>query len=106
MRLSLGSHQVLCLFCLVMLLCAFTSGVISHDPRKPICCKVLRKKPVESNVTKCFFVSATPKCLEAVIFTDDKRRMHCIDPKAPWLNEFLEEKKDIKCQNKRKVFKP
>ncbi|XP_055038950.2 eotaxin [Misgurnus anguillicaudatus] len=98
MRLSLVSHQILGLFCLVMLVCAFASDVSkSPDPIKPICCKVLRKKPVQSNITQCYHVSATPKCREAVIFTDDKRKMYCIDPNALWLNEFLEEK-GIKCK--------
>nr|XP_055038951.1 uncharacterized protein LOC129426567 isoform X2 [Misgurnus anguillicaudatus] len=96
MRLSLGFHQILFLFCLVMLVCAFTSGVTSHDPLKPICCKVLRKKPVQSNITQCYHVLAKAKCREAVILADN-RRMYCIDPNASWLNEFLE-KKGIKCK--------
>ncbi|XP_059380145.1 eotaxin-like [Carassius carassius] len=89
MYLSSASQQMICLFSLVIFLCAFTSGVISHDPKRPTCCKeeMLTDKEPLIKITSCNILPATRKCLEAVVFVDKDNWLHCIDPKAPWLSK-------------------
>uniref|UniRef100_A0A672S3S8 Chemokine interleukin-8-like domain-containing protein n=1 Tax=Sinocyclocheilus grahami TaxID=75366 RepID=A0A672S3S8_SINGR len=99
MYLSTASHQLICLFSLVIFLSAFTSGgcffcllaVISHDPKKPTCCDMETLTNIEPlrKITSCYILPATRKCLAAVVFIDKDDQLHCIDPKAPWLSRRI-----------------
>ncbi|KAK2870218.1 hypothetical protein Q8A67_024610 [Cirrhinus molitorella] len=91
MHLSSASHQFICLFSLVILLCAFTSGVTSHDPKRPTCCtkEMLTDKDPLTQITSCNILRETSKCVEAVVFIDVFENMYCINPKAPWLNKRM-----------------
>uniref|UniRef100_A0A671Q0X6 Chemokine interleukin-8-like domain-containing protein n=1 Tax=Sinocyclocheilus anshuiensis TaxID=1608454 RepID=A0A671Q0X6_9TELE len=96
MHLSSASQQMICLFSLVIFLCAFTSGgecpstiLISHDPKRPTCCKeeMLTDKEPLIKITSCYILPATRKCLASTVFVDKNNWLHCIDPKAPWLSK-------------------
>uniref|UniRef100_A0A673IS71 Chemokine interleukin-8-like domain-containing protein n=1 Tax=Sinocyclocheilus rhinocerous TaxID=307959 RepID=A0A673IS71_9TELE len=89
MHLSSASQQMICLFSLVIFLCAFTSGVISHDPKRPTCCKeeMLTDKEPLIKITSCYILPATHKCLASTVFVDKNNWLHCIDPKALWLSK-------------------
>uniref|UniRef100_A0A671MWK5 Chemokine interleukin-8-like domain-containing protein n=1 Tax=Sinocyclocheilus anshuiensis TaxID=1608454 RepID=A0A671MWK5_9TELE len=91
MHLSTASHQLICLFSLVIFLSAFTSGVTSHDPKRPTCCDMEMLTNIEPlrKITSCYILPATRKCLAAVLFIDKDDQLHCIDPKAPWLSRRI-----------------
>ncbi|KAF4095732.1 C-C motif chemokine 34b.8 isoform X2 [Onychostoma macrolepis] len=101
MHLSSASQRMFCLFSLVIFLCAFTSGVISHDPKKPTCCRKLTNKEPVVKITSCYILPATRKCLAAVVFLDKNNRLHCINPEAPWLSERIKrlEQNGVTCED-------
>nr|AXF84145.1 chemokine ligand 34b [Ctenopharyngodon idella] len=90
MHLYSAFHQMIILICLVMLLCAFTSGVTSHDPKKPICCTALTLHEPKMKIKSCYIIPPKGKCVGTVVFIDIINRLHCIDPKAPWLSKRQE----------------
>uniref|UniRef100_A0A672MKA2 Chemokine interleukin-8-like domain-containing protein n=1 Tax=Sinocyclocheilus grahami TaxID=75366 RepID=A0A672MKA2_SINGR len=91
MHLSSASQQLICLFSLVIFLCAFTSGgecpLTTALP--PTCCKeeMLTDKEPLIKITSCYILPATRKCLASTVFLDQNNWLHCIDPKAPWLSK-------------------
>ncbi|XDV47688.1 hypothetical protein PO909_017258 [Leuciscus waleckii] len=90
MHLYSASQRLMVMICLVAFLCAFTSGVISPDPKRPICCKedTLTLEKPSIKITKCYIFPAKGKCAAAVVFTDENK-MYCIDPKATWLQRRI-----------------
>ncbi|XDV47694.1 hypothetical protein PO909_017264 [Leuciscus waleckii] len=68
MHLYSASQRLMVMICLVAFLCAFTSGVISHDPKRPICCKedTLTFEKPSIKITKCYIFPAKGKCAAAV----------------------------------------
>ncbi|XP_077100188.1 C-C motif chemokine 8-like [Siphateles boraxobius] len=103
MHLYSASQQLIVLICLVVFLCAFTSGVTSHDPKKPICCKedTLTLEIPTTKITQCYIFPAIGKCAAAVVFTDKNKRSSCIDPKADWLSRRMKilKKKGVICED-------
>ncbi|KAK7118539.1 hypothetical protein R3I94_022130 [Phoxinus phoxinus] len=97
MHLYSASQQLIVWICLVAFLCALTSGVTSHDPKKPICCKedTLTLERPKIKITKCYIFPATGKCAAAVVFADQNNRSYCVNPKAEWLSIRMKHLKRI-----------
>ncbi|XP_058621939.1 C-C motif chemokine 34b.8 isoform X1 [Onychostoma macrolepis] len=76
-------------------------SVISHDPKKPTCCRKLTNKEPVVKITSCYILPATRKCLAAVVFLDKNNRLHCINPEAPWLSERIKrlEQNGVTCED-------
>ncbi|KAL2085718.1 hypothetical protein ACEWY4_019038 [Coilia grayii] len=89
---SVSQNQLISVLILTAVLLHYTSGVQSHDPKNPTCCKRVSPARIVTKIDDCIIAEASHQCLPAVIFFT-QGTYYCSTPNARWVIKKL---KDLK----------